>query len=490
MNSNLSIPKVPQLLTDRVYVIQSPAPVGSTRVQIDKKLENSFEVVVLNDNVYLLTGAVVRESNITYYEIYPALVTPVVSTNVLTCLQYATDKNGAVLSTAQNFDIYSKFFILAGQLKDLLKKLGSVSLALPLNNYQIAVKNGFSGTEEQWLQSIKGKDGNSPDPNKYVLKTIFDSTVATLNDKINAIEAGAGAYSPTYGTLTAQDSPLVINWDTDPVPGSNPPITYELKHGDLKRVSVQVTMADSNDSAIIIDYPQAWNIDVATGKILTINNNNKLAYYTIGFGTNGSGTDSDPIIPEFESITPDSNGIIQVDGTMRKAVIDRNVVINGMNLLPGFTGVLLIKQSDDGGFLVTLGANNKGGTPPVNTYPRAITRYYFERYDDITFWKYDVIDPGIQPTLPPTIAIDDQEDTLEVLTQYPDTEVLMQVGISTEWVQYTGKFSFPPQDRPAGFWKFKIKAHEPDRLESKITLSLPTSAIKTGFTLIMPTKLD
>ena len=30
-----------------------------------------------------------------------------------------------------------------------------------LNAYEIAVKNGFTGTEEEWLQSLNGKDGKN-----------------------------------------------------------------------------------------------------------------------------------------------------------------------------------------------------------------------------------------------------------------------------------------------------------------------------------------
>jgi hypothetical protein len=31
-----------------------------------------------------------------------------------------------------------------------------------LSAYEIAVKNGFEGTEEEWLDSLKGEDGKTP----------------------------------------------------------------------------------------------------------------------------------------------------------------------------------------------------------------------------------------------------------------------------------------------------------------------------------------
>lgn len=32
----------------------------------------------------------------------------------------------------------------------------------PVSAYAIAVKNGFEGTEQEWLESLEGKDGDTP----------------------------------------------------------------------------------------------------------------------------------------------------------------------------------------------------------------------------------------------------------------------------------------------------------------------------------------
>ena len=49
--------------------------------------------------------------------------------------------------------------------------------------YIIAVEHGFSGTETEWLQSLKGKDGITPDMSSYATKT----DIAELQKQIESI---------------------------------------------------------------------------------------------------------------------------------------------------------------------------------------------------------------------------------------------------------------------------------------------------------------
>ncbi|WP_462367687.1 hypothetical protein [Ruminococcus callidus] len=51
--------------------------------------------------------------------------------------------------------------------------------------YIIAVEHGFSGTENEWLQSLKGKDGITPDMSDYATK----ADIAELQEQIRQISA-------------------------------------------------------------------------------------------------------------------------------------------------------------------------------------------------------------------------------------------------------------------------------------------------------------
>lgn len=322
MNTTLSIPKVPEIITDRFYSIQADAAVNATYIMLDRKLENNFEVVTINNNPYLLTGAVKTINDVKHYEIYPSLLSALVVGDRLSCVQYNSDKNQGILSTAQNFDIYSKFFKLIGELKTLTDKLSSTSLQLPLDNYQIAVKYGFTGTEAEWLLSLKGKDGITVDTSVFVLKTVYNNTINNIENRLRNLENTVSDQpTPTYGNLSASDNPLVIIWNTDLVPDDPSQRTYEEKHGLLRNTSVQVLMQDAGMPDNLIEYPNSWSIDAATQNILTIDNQSQNALYTIGFGSNGistggGGGDTDEIITRVFIIQPSEieDGMVSLVG--------------------------------------------------------------------------------------------------------------------------------------------------------------------------------
>lgn len=62
---------------------------------------------------------------------------------------------------------------------------GGLSMALDdyrgLSAYEIAVKNGFEGTEEAWLQSLKGQDGKTHSVNGVEQ---LDGNIQLTGDKI------------------------------------------------------------------------------------------------------------------------------------------------------------------------------------------------------------------------------------------------------------------------------------------------------------------
>ena len=54
--------------------------------------------------------------------------------------------------------------------------------------YEIAVAHGFTGTEEAWLESLKGKDGESHDSHTHNNKEVLDSLTAALLSDLNGLQ--------------------------------------------------------------------------------------------------------------------------------------------------------------------------------------------------------------------------------------------------------------------------------------------------------------
>ncbi|AFF28258.1 gp260 [Sphingomonas phage PAU] len=188
MNTNYSLPTVPEVKSNVTYTLSESASKGSNFVLLDRKLDERFEIVSVQGNVHMIVSSVKRENGKVYNEIYPALLSNVSSGYEISCLLYNRNNNNLILSSENNYDLISRFMILAEELKSLFKQLSSVTLKLPDDAYKIAVRNGFTGTEQQWLSSLKGKDGISLDPALYVTSIIFNQTVNDLNARIDAIE--------------------------------------------------------------------------------------------------------------------------------------------------------------------------------------------------------------------------------------------------------------------------------------------------------------
>lgn len=90
--------------------------------------------------------------------------------------------------------------------------------------YEIAVKNGFEGSEEEWLESLKGKDGyNGDTPNISIgtvetLESGANATVTITGDTKNpvfnlGIPKGSDGYTPIKGKdyYTDDDKTEIIN---------------------------------------------------------------------------------------------------------------------------------------------------------------------------------------------------------------------------------------------------------------------------------------
>jgi len=191
----------------------------------------------------------------------------------------------------------------------------------------------------------------------------------------------------------------------------------------------------------------------------------------------------------FKYIEQEENGdVIIVGSSMQKVVISQDAVINANVNSAGQRGVLILKVNDDGGYKYSFAEGNIGNTI-LNTLPRAQTRLYWERYDDLVRWTSDIIMEGIKPTPIPVFAIDDYYDTLEVFSSYADSEILLSTD-NGPFLPYPGKFNIGAVDRPAGYWKAKVKSLEPSRLESYIAYSLPTHSVKVGFPFVLPLTLS
>lgn len=75
----------------------------------------------------------------------------------------------------------------------LLKKIGEAAKGADGKSaYEIAVEHGFVGTEEQWLESLKGKDGETPDMSEYPktseVTTIIECEIAPVAEESHTHE--------------------------------------------------------------------------------------------------------------------------------------------------------------------------------------------------------------------------------------------------------------------------------------------------------------
>lgn len=77
--------------------------------------------------------------------------------------------------------------------QQLLKKIDSATAGK--SAYEIAVEHGYVGTEEEWLASLHGKDGITPDMSEYPKTSEVTSIVETV---IAPMAADAHTHVPPY----------------------------------------------------------------------------------------------------------------------------------------------------------------------------------------------------------------------------------------------------------------------------------------------------
>lgn len=87
--------------------------------------------------------------------------------------------------------------LLDGKIREINKAL-ETAIAQAKNAYQIAVENGFEGTEAEWIESLKGVKGDPGEPgNDYVLTDADKTDIANIviNEYENSIMAILGGDS-------------------------------------------------------------------------------------------------------------------------------------------------------------------------------------------------------------------------------------------------------------------------------------------------------
>ena len=72
-----------------------------------------------------------------------------------------------------------------GQIKEYVDSKAGTSGSAGKSAYEIAVDNGFTGTEDQWLESLKGEKGTSitsitKDDNDNIIVTFSDHTTQNI----------------------------------------------------------------------------------------------------------------------------------------------------------------------------------------------------------------------------------------------------------------------------------------------------------------------
>lgn len=153
--------------------------------------------------------------------------------------------------------------------KTLNGKINKLSKITGYSAYEIAVINGFSGTEEEWLASMKGEDGDSTTITlKYgVSSTPSMNTVTGWQDTIPQmsetypylwIEISTETITATGGSSTIEAG--IIGYYSTPDSGENPTVeldttlTQSGKAADAKAVGD--ALASIGGTAAVINYDQ------------------------------------------------------------------------------------------------------------------------------------------------------------------------------------------------------------------------------------------
>ena len=106
------------------------------------------------------------------------------------------------------------------QIADALKGAGALKGEQGLSAYQIAVNHGFSGTESDWLSSLKGDSGYTPyigNNGNWFVNSVDTGTSATGTVKItsgsNSSEIVIDEKNRTISSVVDGVATVVANYD-------------------------------------------------------------------------------------------------------------------------------------------------------------------------------------------------------------------------------------------------------------------------------------
>lgn len=106
------------------------------------------------------------------------------------------------------------------QIADALKGAGALKGDTGLSAYDIAVKNGYTGTEKEWLTSLQGKPGYTPyigDNGNWFVNGVDTGTPATGTVKItsgsNSSEIVIDEENRTISSVVDGVATVVANYD-------------------------------------------------------------------------------------------------------------------------------------------------------------------------------------------------------------------------------------------------------------------------------------
>src|SRR5699024_3819014 len=83
--------------------------------------------------------------------------------------------------------VVPEFTTLESSYKEITFYAKDILTVKPKTAYDIAVDNGFTGTEEEWVKSIKGEPGEDADPNKVkeLLEPYVENTTKQEFEKLS-----------------------------------------------------------------------------------------------------------------------------------------------------------------------------------------------------------------------------------------------------------------------------------------------------------------